>query len=234
LTQARAPRAAVFAAPGIALAATLAGAALSACGDDEPPPPPPYVPAPPAPQANAAGASGAAAGGAGTPSPAALADAGAPLPDAMPPLPAREFQEADFAETDRSRDPFRSFESLFVTQSKGRVTQQRQVVVERFALDELKLVGVVTRGAARALFTDPTGLGWVIKVGDFIGKPEVVQSGGPSGTEVSINWRVDRIREGDVVFVREDPSHPEIPPATRVIALYPVEDPSAQAAPRRR
>jgi type IV pilus assembly protein PilP len=229
--KARAPRAALF----CTLAATLAGAALSACGDAEPPPLPPYVPAPPAPQANAAGAPGAAAGaGAGAGVSGAGADAGAPPEDAMPPLPAREFQEADFAETDRSRDPFRSFEGLFVTQSKGRVTQQRQVVVERFALDELKLVGVVTRGAARALFTDPTGLGWVIKVGDFIGKPEVVQSGGPSGTEVAINWRVDRIREADVVFVREDPSHPEIPPATRVVALYPPEDPSAPAAPRRR
>jgi type IV pilus assembly protein PilP len=44
---------------------------------------------------------------------------------------------------------------------------------------------------------------------------------------VAINWRVDRIRENDIVFLREDPSHPEIPPTNRVIVLYPSDqDPS--------
>lgn len=151
----------------------------------------------------------------------AAADAGAPE---MPPLPLREFQEADFSESDRSRDPFRSFESLFATQARGRVTIQRQVLVDRFALDELKLVGVVSRAPARALLTDPTGLGWVIKVGDFVGKAEIVHAGGPTGVDVAVNWRVDRIRDADVVFIREDPSHPEIPPTTRVIALRPLGD----------
>ncbi|WP_437731351.1 pilus assembly protein PilP [Sorangium sp. So ce1335] len=151
----------------------------------------------------------------------AAADAGAPE---MPPLPLREFQEADFSESDRSRDPFRSFESLFATQARGRVTIQRQVLVDRFALDELKLVGVVSRAPARALLTDPTGLGWVVKVGDFVGKAEIVHAGGPTGVDVAVNWRVDRIRDSDVVFIREDPSHPEIPPTTRVIALRPLGD----------
>jgi type IV pilus assembly protein PilP len=98
------------------------------------------------------------------------------------------------------------------------------VLVDRFALDELKLVGVVSRAPPRALLTDPGGLGWVVKVGDFVGKPEIVHTGGPSGADVAINWRVDRIRESDVVFIREDPSHPEIPPTTRVIALRPLEE----------
>ena len=62
------------------------------------------------------------------------------------------------------------------------------------------------------------------KVGDFVGKAELVHAGGPSGTDVAVNWRVDRIREGDVVFIREDPSHPEIPPTTRVMSLRPTED----------
>lgn len=141
----------------------------------------------------------------------------------MPPLPLKEFQEADFAETDRSRDPFHTFEKLFVRDSKGPVTLQREVLIDRYALDELKLVGIVTRGPARALLTDPTGLGWVTKVGDFVGKAEMVHSGGPTGPDVAINWRIDRIRENDLVFIREDPGHPEIPPTTRVIALRPVE-----------
>jgi type IV pilus assembly protein PilP len=101
---------------------------------------------------------------------------------------------------------------------------QRNVLVDRYALEELKLLGVVTRGATRALLADPTGLGWVAKVGDFIGKAELVHSGGPNGVDVAINWRVDRIRNDDVVFIREDASHPEIPPTTRVLSLRPVEE----------
>ena len=111
-----------------------------------------------------------------------------------------------------------------MAQNKTRISVQRKVLVDRYALEELKLVGLVTGNPSRALLIDPTGLGWVAKVGDFVGKPELVHSGGPTGTDVPINWRVDRIRSGDVVFIREDPSHPEIPPTTRVIALRALED----------
>ncbi|WP_437980789.1 pilus assembly protein PilP [Sorangium sp. So ce117] len=196
----------------LALGATTAAAlALAGCEDEEPLTSS-TQPRPPGAQASASPprAAGAAS---------AAADAGAPE---LPPLPLREFQEADFSESDRSRDPFRSFESLFATQARGRVTIQRQVLVDRFALDELRLVGVVSRAPARALLTDPTGLGWVVKVGDFVGKAEIVHAGGPTGVDVAVNWRIDRIRDSDVVFIREDPSHPEIPPTTRVIALRPL------------
>jgi type IV pilus assembly protein PilP len=172
---------------------------------------------PPAPAARNTAAQSAPAAPAAQP----RADAGADAsPEAnLPPLPLREFQESDFSETDRSRDPFRSFATAFALQIKGRTTLQRHVLIDRYALDELKLVGVVSRGEPRALLVDPTNLGWVVKVGDFVGKAEIVHSGGPTGTDVAINWRIDRIRAGDVVFLREDPSHPEIPPATRVLAL---------------
>ncbi|WP_437606383.1 pilus assembly protein PilP [Sorangium sp. So ce834] len=197
----------------IALGATaLAAASLAGCGDE-----PDVITTAPAKARPASSASPARAAA----SAAASADAGAPE---LPPLPLREFQEADFSESDRSRDPFRSFASLFATQARGRVTIQRQVLVDRFALDELKLVGVVSRAPARALLTDPTGLGWVVKVGDFVGKAEIVHAGGPTGVDVAVNWRVDRIRDSDLVFIREDPSHPEIPPTTRVIALRPLGD----------
>ncbi|TKD02011.1 pilus assembly protein PilP [Polyangium fumosum] len=139
-------------------------------------------------------------------------------------LPQREFGEADFTETEKNRDPFRGFASVFAQQAKGRTVVQRTVVIERYALDELKLSGLVTRSQPRALFIDPANVGWVIKVGDFVGKPEIVRTGGPAGIDVAINWRVDRIRDGDVVFVREDPAHPEIAPVTRVVALFPEEN----------
>jgi type IV pilus assembly protein PilP len=144
----------------------------------------------------------------------------------MPDLPKREFQERDFAESETNRDPFRGFVAELIAQSKTRFTVQRKILVERYSLEELKLVGLVSGAPSRALLIDPTGFGWIAKVGDFVGKPEMVHSGGPGATDVPINWRVDRIRPSDVVFVREDASHPEIPPTTRVIALRVVEDTS--------
>jgi type IV pilus assembly protein PilP len=172
------------------------------------------------------GASGAQPGA------AASASASASASSNLPPLPTQEFTEADFTETDKSRDPFRTFAKAFVQQAKGRVTVQRVILADRFALDELKPVGIVSRGDLKALLTDPTGLGWIIKIGDYVGKAEVIHTGGPTGSDVAINWRVDRIRENDIVFVREDPSHPEIPPSTRVVLLYPTDQtPGAPGGP---
>ena len=192
-------------------ALTLVCVALAGCGGDEPvkaPPKPGGTPAAAAPQAR----------------PGASASAG-PSPTAnMPPLPKRDFQERDFAETEGSRDPFRGFAADLAQQNKKVYVVQRKVLVDRYALEELKLVGLVTGNPSRALLIDPTGFGWIAKVGDFVGKSEVVHSGGPSGADVPINWRVDRIRPADVVFIREDPSHPDIPPTTRVIALRTVEE----------
>ena len=48
-----------------------------------------------------------------------------------------------------------------------------------------------------------------------------MHTGGTNGTDYQVNWRVDRVREGDIVLIREDPAQPNIPPATRVIPLHP-------------
>ena len=95
-------------------------------------------------------------------------------------------------------------------------------MLDRYSIDELKLVGIVTGGTEnRAMVIDPTGKGWIIKRGLFIGKEEIVHSKGASGADYALNWRVDRIRDGDIVLVREDPAHADVPPATRVIPLRP-------------
>lgn len=135
-----------------------------------------------------------------------------------------EFAETDFVENDDSRDPFRSFARLFVRQAKQRTVVQRKVHASQHALDELTLTGIVSRGQKRALVTDPGGLGWVLQTGDYVGKAELVTTGGPTGVDVALNWRVDRIRESDVVFLREDPAHAEIAPATRVMYLHPLSE----------
>jgi type IV pilus assembly protein PilP len=132
------------------------------------------------------------------------------------------FQEGEFGESERSRDPFRTYARDFADEARESVKSQRQIVLDKYAVDELKLVGIVTRiHPAKAMVVDPTGKGHVIQRGQFIGRPEVVSQSGPQAATYEVNWRVDRIREGDIVLVREDPAHPDLPTATRVIPLRP-------------
>jgi type IV pilus assembly protein PilP len=156
--------------------------------------------------------------------PAASASASAGTDASSAPPAKVDIQETEFSESERSRDPFRSFASKFVEESKAHVHSQREVILGQYALDELKLIGIVTRAEpAKAMLVDPTGKGFVIQRGQFVGRADVVQGAGSSGTTYEINWRVDRIRPSDVVLVREDPSNPDVPSATRVIPLRPEE-----------
>jgi type IV pilus assembly protein PilP len=153
----------------------------------------------------------------------AVASASASVPGDVPPKV--DIQETEFSESERSRDPFRSFAAKFAEESKAHVHSQREVILGQYALDELKLIGIVTRAEpAKAMLVDPNGKGFVIQRGQFVGRADVVQGAGQSGTTYEINWRVDRIRPSDVVLVREDPSNPDVPSATRVIPLRPEEE----------
>lgn len=161
----------------------------------------------------------------------AVADAGAAPATAATTLPRMEFSENDFVESDRNRDPFRSYVSIFTPEPNKRLVQgpQREVLLPQYSLDELKLVAIVTGGDyPRAMVVDPQGKGWVIKRGDWIGRPEIVHIGGANGSDYPINWRVSKVRDGDIVFTREDPAQPGIPPATRVIALRPEGEQAAR------
>ena len=137
--------------------------------------------------------------------------------DLPPPL---DFQETAFIESERSRDPFRSYAQVFVDEARGAVTSQREVVLEQYAIEQLKLVALVGGiEPARAMLVDPAGVGHVVKRGQYVGRASVVQPTGGTGAAYEVNWRVDRIRDGDMVLVRDDPTNPEIPSATRVIPL---------------
>ena len=150
-------------------------------------------------------------------------------PSAAPaPPPRRDLAEAEFTETERSRDPFRPYAKRFAEEVSGRIRSQRQVVLAEFSVDDLKLIGIVTRlQPARAMLVDPTGKGHVVRRGDFVGRADVVQMAGQTGGTYELNWRLDRIRPGDVVLVREDPNNPDVPAATKVIPLRP-EAPAVQ------
>ncbi|MET0595901.1 MAG: hypothetical protein ABW133_24590 [Polyangiaceae bacterium] len=73
------------------------------------------------------------------------------------------------------------------------------------------------------MLVDPSGKGWVVTKGQFICRPEIVHASGPGGVDYELNWKIERIREGDLVLVREDPAHTDVPAATRVISLRPPE-----------
>lgn len=192
-----------FARHKAALATVLCAAlpAAIACGGTAPtsaPPPPPVARV--APSASAAASS---------------------LP---PELKGPEYTENDFVESDRNRDPFRSF--IIQNQQVGKqALNQRKVELAQYSIDELKLVAIVQGSdQPRAMFVDPSGKGTVVYRGTFVCRPEVVHIGGSNGPEYQLNWRIDRIRDGDVVLIREDPAQPAIPPATRVVPLHPEAD----------
>ncbi len=153
---------------------------------------------------------------------AAVADGGVGDASAEGGAPELPINEAELAESDKSRDPFRSYAQVFADEARKGVRSQREVVLDQFSLDELKLIGIVRSGGVSvAMLVDPTGKGHTVRRGQFVGRPEVVQGAGQGGTPYEINWRVDRIRDGDVVFVREDPRNPDVPTATKVIPLRP-------------
>jgi len=190
----------------LAAAALLVAGPLAACGSDTinatpSAPPPARAPAP------VASASATAAKG----------------PD---------FSENDFAENDHNRDPFRSYASLFVDRTNRSVKNELPVILPQYAIDELKLVAIVLAGDyPRAMVLDPTGKGWVVKRGDYIGRPDTVHTGGTNGTDYQLNWRVDRVRDGDIVLSREDRAL-NAPPATRIIPLHPEADKESEREQR--
>jgi type IV pilus assembly protein PilP len=141
---------------------------------------------------------------------------GALAPDSGPMV----YTDDDFSELDiQHRDPFRSFARAFKAQAAA--PSQRRVLLPSTSLDEMKLIAIVTGIATpRAMLTDTAKVGHVIRRGDYIGRPEVVQTGGSEGMPVTLNWRVDRIRPGSVVLTREDPTAPDKPPLTRVMPLH--------------
>jgi len=137
--------------------------------------------------------------------------------------------ESEFAESASSRDPFRSYARNFVDENKAVAKNQLNVVMPEYSLDELKLIGIVSRiEPAKAMLVDPTGKGHVIQRGMFVGRADVVQTSGSSGSTFQVNWRVDRIRADNVVLVRGDPTNPDVPTMTRVIPLRPEPAPGEQ------
>jgi type IV pilus assembly protein PilP len=191
------------------LALALAG---GACESDYQAGPPPPAAAP----AAAANASTPTGTGVGAPVDAGV-DSGTGL----------RFQDDDFVESNVNRDPFRSFAKIF--RVRPLEAPQRTVIMPTMGIDELELIAIVSGVTTpRAMFLDGAGVGYAVERGDYIGRGDTIQTGGEDGISVVLNWRVDRIRDGEVVLTREDPTAPNRPPLTRVLVLH-----DANEVPRR-
>lgn len=128
--------------------------------------------------------------------------------------------DRDFVEADGNRDPFRSYATAFVTRSSADPIQI-DVIMQNTAVDDIDVIAIIS-GVANptAMLTDAAGVGHTVRRGDYVGRPEVVTAGEDEGIAVTLVWRVDRIRAGEVVLTREDPTAPDRPPLTRVLALH--------------
>ncbi len=132
-------------------------------------------------------------------------------------------QDNDFVENEGNRDPFRSYANAF--QGKAPTVAQRSVLMPNTPIESMRLIAIISGlEQPRAMLVDEKGVGHVTRRGDFVGRAEVVQSGGAENLAITINWRIDRIRDNEVVLAREDPTGPNRPPLTRVIPLHEKEE----------
>lgn len=142
---------------------------------------------------------------------------------AAPSMPV--YRDEEFVEADTNRDPFRNYAASFRATGPDIVRGGREVKMPNTSIEEMRLIGLVTGVAnPRAMLIDRQGVGHVVRRGEYLGRSEVVQAGGTEDLSVTLNWRVDRIRAGELVLTRADPTAPNRPPLTRVIPLREEEE----------
>jgi len=89
----------------------------------------------------------------------------------------RQLTNEDFKESPSNRDPFRSFLTTFATQVIN-VKPQHRILLEKFALEELKLIAIISGNGTqpKAMFVDPTGMGVSVVRGDHVSKADALVS----------------------------------------------------------
>jgi Tfp pilus assembly protein PilP len=81
-------------------------------------------------------------------------------------------REEDFAENDESnRDPFRSYLDTWIERGPKVTLSTVSAICAKYSLEELTLIAVISGDAKpRAMFRDPTGLGQIVRRGDYLSK----------------------------------------------------------------
>jgi type IV pilus assembly protein PilP len=125
-------------------------------------------------------------------------------------------KDDDFSESVRNRDPFRSYSTAF--RAKAPDEMQRRVVMPTTSVEDMRLIAIVTgTPQPKAMLVDPSGVGYVVQRGDYVGRPKVIQATG--SVSMALNWRVDRIRDNEVVLTQQDPAEPTRAALTKIIPL---------------
>ncbi len=139
-----------------------------------------------------------------------------------------KLSETDFIEGVKHRDPFRPFTEVIARQEDVTQKVQREVKLKEYDVADLKLIAIVTNiGDERAMVVTPTNEGIVLRRGDYVGKPEYVETG--AGEKIQVNWRVARIHgsgkdeERGVYLVRDDPLTETPEDVTRFVPLHPAQ-----------
>ena len=126
------------------------------------------------------------------------------------------YRDEDFIESISNRDPFK----IYTTQYRADLPEgaQRRVYMPNTAVEEMRLIAIVTGvPKPKAMLLDPLGVGHVVERGDYVGRPKVIQASG--NVAMTLNWRVDRIRENEVVLTQEDATDPTRIAMTKIIPL---------------
>ncbi len=131
------------------------------------------------------------------------------------------FKDDDFVESEHNRDPFRSYASAFRSHGVADAAEgntQRPVIMPTTAVESMRLIAIIGgMPRPKAMLVDLSGVGYVVERGDYIGRAKVLQTTG--SVSMTLNWRIDRIRENEVVLTRADPTDPTRPPLTRIISM---------------
>jgi Tfp pilus assembly protein PilP len=172
----------------------------------------------------------------GTPSPEARAElkkgsAGAVLKEneekANASIRAPKIAETDFIESIKRRDPFRPFIEVIVPKPEVRENVEREIKLEEYDIEQLRLIAIITNvGDPRAMVVPPNNEGFILRRGDYVGKPDFIDPGN-GADRIQINWKVARIHgsgkkeERGVYLVRDDPLTPTPDDVKRFMPLYP-------------
>ena len=88
------------------------------------------------------------------------------------------------------------------------------------------MIAIITNvGDPRAMVVPPDGVGFILRRGDYVGKPDYVDPGS-GGEKIQINWKVHRIHgsgkeeERGIHLVRDDPLTPTPNDVTRFLPLH--------------
>ena len=140
---------------------------------------------------------------------------------------APKIAETDFIESLKRRDPFRPFIEVIVPKPEVHETVQREIKLEEYDIEQLKLIAIITNvGDPRAMVVPPNNEGFILRRGDYVGKPDFIDPGN-NADRIQINWKVHRIHgsgakeERGVYLVRDDPLTPAPDDVTRFMPLYP-------------